>query len=144
MASIAHFMGLARSGGRQGLVTVAKHHGTRKVAEGIGTGLVLGGLHATLKTGLDVGKVPIDGVGGALLAFVGGEVGGEIGASMLSVFSFRKFYDLVAEKRLASGQEPGGTFGPAQKTKVAGELSSWAGDNSSSDEDPILAAAQAL
>lgn len=117
------------------------------VARSTGENVIVGGLlaylHTELKTGLDVGKVPVDGTMGAIakaasILAPGSEVSTDvknIANSAVSIYCFRKFYDMLAAKKLAEGGTVGGKFGPQQNASIAGE---------DGDEDPVVAAARNL
>jgi len=144
--------GLTRFGGRTTATVREVGLGIRQAGEGGLTGAALGAAHASLKTGLDVKKVPIDGVV-AVAGLVGAAVMAEeemahdlrnVGTAGLTVLAFRKGYDFVAEKKLAKGESPGGTFGPAQKSKIAGEDDDGIGSDVDVGEDPIVNAAKSL
>lgn len=102
----------------------------RQTGESILTGGILGALHASLKTGLDVDKVPVDGIIAAItipagVALAHSHMGQDlknVGATAAGIFTFRKVNAFVAEKRRASG-----------KTVFSGE-----------DDDPIVQAAKNL
>jgi hypothetical protein len=116
--------------------------GVSSIVQG-GEALVVGGglgaLHAELKTGLDVGKVPIDGVVAAvgLLGSVAAanhplaDNARRIGANALAVYSFRNVGKLIK----AIDNKKGG-FSTA---KVHGE-----DDDDMGDEDPIVALARTM
>ncbi|MGH9966567.1 MAG: hypothetical protein ACREBG_01870 [Pyrinomonadaceae bacterium] len=143
--------GLTHFGGAR---SVARETGlaVRQAGEGGLTGLALGAAHASLKTGLDVKKVPVDAVVAVAGIATGIAMAGEemahdarnVGTAGLTVFAFRKGYDLMAEKKLQRGEAPGGTFGPAQKSKIAGEDDEDTSDAVDVGEDPIVAAAKSL
>jgi hypothetical protein len=121
-------------------------HALRQGGESLVVGAILGAAHAELKTGLDMGRVPLDAVvgvagmvGGVAMAHDG--VGADLrnaGASGLTIYAFRKTHDLLAEKKLARGEVPGSSKG----TKVAGEDGVSGGVDVG--EDPILAVARSL
>jgi hypothetical protein len=127
--------GVAGTGvGAVGTVAGAGIQVVRSGGESLVVGALLGAAHSEMKTGLDMKKVPMDagiGVLGTLASLAlcaqEGSEGGlctdarNIANTGFSVFAFRKTYDLLAEKRLAAGKAPGGTFGPSQAAKVAGE-----------------------
>jgi hypothetical protein len=139
-------------------------HALRQGGESILVGGILGAVHAEAKTGLDVKGVPADAVVGVVgmlggVAMANEGIGPEFrnaGATGLSIFTFRKTYDFLAEKKIAKGQQPGGQFGPTQKAKVAGELDEMRqslsettdepsdADDADVGEDPIVAAAKEL
>jgi hypothetical protein len=122
-------------------------HTVRATGESTVTGATLAILHAELPTGLDIKGAPADGILAALaaLAAIAGanhELSRDalnVSNSAMSIFAFRKTYDFIAEKKLASGSPLGGTFGPSQSAKVAGEENDFGNEN-----DPILAAARDL
>jgi hypothetical protein len=152
-------------------LTQAKLHvaaagsGIRAGGEALFVGGLLGAAHAASPTGLDIKKVPIDAVGGALaiVASVGmahTEVGSDLrnaGTTALGVFAFRKTHDMVREVQIKkAGITPGGGaaipagIGPAI-SKIAGEAPasrSWgAGFTAGADagaEDPVIRAARYL
>lgn len=115
-----------------GSVAHAGMHAVRTSGESVVVGGLLGAAHSELKTGLDVKKVPMDGVAGLVAAIASVAVADgpdgvsadarNVAGSCFSVLSFRKTYDLLAEKRMAAGKAPGGTFGPAQAARVSGEI----------------------
>lgn len=82
-------------------------------ATGLGTGLLLGAANAGLKGGLDVKKIPIDGVAGAVALFASGVHRSlsplhDVGVGAVSIYAFRKTDELVRRKRsLAQGVTPG-------------------------------------
>lgn len=136
--------------------------GVKQLGEGAFVGALLGYLHVNLKTGLDIkvaGKtVPVDGAmaiaGPVAAAIMSDGIVSEIirnnSGNAATVYAFRMTYGLLAEKKLAQGQQPGGQFGPMQKAKIEGEPDWGAeyGGSGSPDygamEDPILAAARGL
>jgi hypothetical protein len=115
----------------------------RQSGESLIAGSLLGALHAELKTGLDVGKVPLDLVlaatampaGVALAHHDGAEDLRNVAASGFTVFGFRKTYGLLAEHRLAAGATP---------ARIAGESDMGHDDEFAPGEDPIIAAAKLL
>lgn len=124
--------------------------------EAIVVGGMLGGLHAELKTGLDVanGKVPLDGVvavvglGGAIAA-AGTEFCTDLrnsGQTAIGILSFRKTHDWIAEKKIARGEVPGSAqLAKGPKSKMHGD--DGVGDDGVGDDlgaDPVEAAAAAL
>lgn len=132
---------------RRSASVAARGRGTALVntARAVGeNGVVAGGLaylHAELKNGLDVGDVPIDGAIGGLanalgIIFPNMEVSEDvknIANSATSIFMFRKFYGMLAERKIANGGIPGGSRA-AKKTAA-----SMAGD-----VDPIVECAKSL
>lgn len=151
------------------LHVAAAGQGIRAGGEALFVGGALGAVHALSPTGLDVKKVPVDAVGGALaiVASVGlahTEVGADLrnaGTTALGIFAFRKTHDMTREIQLKkAGITPGGGaatpsgIGPAI-SKVAGEASDnfngsvrqkW-GNGFGSDpgaEDPVVRAARYL
>lgn len=160
-------------------IALAKLHaksageGLRAGGESLLIGGALGAFHAKSATGLDVKKVPIDAVVGAMGLVAGTmlaqeEVGKDLqnaGAAALAVYAFRKTNDLVVGAMIkAAGLTPGGgaTIPAGMKTitkidatgaAIHGDGRSWgtgfgAGHSGpgSSDmgEDPIVRAARAL
>lgn len=122
----------------------AAGQGMRQGGESLLMGGILGAAHASLKTGLDFKKVPIDAAVG-VLGLLGGAVAAHeeygvdlrnSGAAALSIFSFRKVFALVAEKRKKSGKEVGGTF--------TGDDEGFVPHGDFGAEDPIIAAARFL
>lgn len=117
-------------------------HLIRSTLEHGAVGFGLGALHA--EVGLDH-IVPIDLVLGGLTGIASAVLCRSeactdfrnISGQSVGIFAFRKGFALFAEKRLAKGQQPAGTFAKGA-VKVAGE-SDWAGE-----EDGILAAARNL
>lgn len=139
--------GLARA--KAGVISTGA--AVRQGGESLFVGGALGAAHVYLKQGLDMGKVPLDGVGGLAalagsVAMAGEPVAEDLrnaGASALSVFAFRKTFELLGKKRQQSGQPIGGALGP----KAAGEFGEDFGEDFGADgdgEDPIIAAARAL
>jgi len=155
------------------LHVAAAGHGVRAGGEALVVGGALGAVHALSPTGLDVKKVPIDAVGGALalVASIGmahTEVGADLrnaGTTALGIFAFRKTHDMVREVQIKkAGITPGGGaaipagIGPAI-SKVAGEtdfndMSNFNGPSrrwgsgiigmDAGAEDPVVAAARYL
>lgn len=135
---------------------VGRHAGriTRHATEGLqalrqgGESVVSGAILAAIdvEVGLDVKKVPADLVGGVGLMALGTAMAGHesglncdarnVGASALTVFSYRKTYALLHEKKLQAGEKPKGIA-----AKVAGDI-----DDGSPEygEDPIVRAAKNL
>lgn len=119
-------------------------HAVRQTGESIVTSAALAAAHVHLPTGLDYKKVPVDGVIGALGMIAGVSLAHEgvgadlrnVGASGISIFTFRKVFQLLAEKKLQAGGMPGGLIGPAGPPVAHGETDFG--------EDPIIAAARAL
>lgn len=117
-------------------------HLIRSTLEHGAVGFGLGAMHA--EVGLDH-IIPLDltlgvmaGIASALLCK--SEVCTDfrnISGQAVGIFGFRKGYALIAEKRLAKGQQPAGAFARGG-AKVAGE-SDWG-----AEEDGILAAARGL
>jgi hypothetical protein len=120
------------------------------VSESAVTGGVLGAIHA--EVGLDLKKVPLDGLFGFLMSIVGSklesgghEVGCDVknaGVAAITVLGFRKMNALTAEMKLKRGGKPVGTI--AAGGKIAGDD---VGGDFGADfgaEDPIIAAARAL
>ena len=140
----------------------AAGNGIRAGGEALYVGCLLGVAHAVSPTGLDVKKVPLDAVGGALAivasaAMAHTEVGADLrnaGTTALGVFAFRKSHDMAREVQLKkSGITPGGGAavpkGLGQSmSKIAGEESrSWGTGFFGADsgaEDPVIAAARHL
>jgi hypothetical protein len=137
----SEYLETARGMGIRGHHVEAGGHLFRSSLEHGSVGLTLGAMHAEM--GLDH-VVALDAVLAALagmgaIAFAKSEVSTDfrnISGSALSVFSFRKGYSLMAEKRLAAGKQPAGVF--AKGTKIAGE-SDWG-----AEVDPILETAKGL
>lgn len=149
---------------------MATGHALRQGGEGIIVGGVLGAMHSELPTGLDYKKVPVDAAIG-VIGLMGGvamaheEIGADLrnaGAAAVSVFGFRKAYELMAEKRRQRGALPGGALGPAKPAPgtpaaaaIKGEFGGYGhanmgyggyggfGDEQGA-EDPIIAAARLL
>lgn len=142
--------GLARAKGHM----VEGGHAFRQAGESVVVGGLLGYANATLKTGLDVGKVPIDavvgvlGLGGRALMAHDGIASdlGNAGAAAAAIFTFRKTQAFVAAKRaekgLPTGAAPASAF--KAKAKFAGEFGGESFGVEDFGEDPILAAARAL
>lgn len=99
----------------------------------------LGALHA--EVGLDVGKVPVDMVGGTALAigsimFAKHEISRDLlnmGTAGQNCFSFRKGHAWAAARKVRQGDEPAQKMG--QVVNIAGE-----GDS----EDPIVQVAKSI
>jgi hypothetical protein len=156
------------------LHVAAAGHGVRAGGEALFVGGALGAVHALSPTGLDVKKVPVDAIGGALalVASIGmahTEVGADLrnaGTTALGIYAFRKSHDMVREMQIKkAGITPGGGaaipagIGPAI-SKVAGETDfndmanfngsgrrSWGSGIIGMDagaEDPVVAAARYL
>jgi hypothetical protein len=156
------------------LHVAAAGQGVRAGGEALFVGGALGAVHAMSPTGLDVKKVPLDAVGGALaiVASIGmahTEVGSDLrnaGTTALGIYAFRKTHDMVREVQIKkAGITPGGGaaipagIGPAI-SKVAGETDfndmsnfngsprrSWGSSIVGADagaEDPVVAAARYL
>ena len=124
----------------------------RQGVESVATAGVLGMLYGN--TGLEVRKVPGDLVAGlASMAAAAMATPGQgfepelsnIGASALSVYTFRKTAEFAARKKLAGGAVPGATL-----PKMAGDDygDEWGNDSYAQDswgqEDPIIEAARSL
>jgi hypothetical protein len=110
----------------------------RQGGESLIVGGALGALHVELPTGLDVKKIPVDAVAGAVLLAAGSaasEVAQDMrtaGSTALGVYAFRKTHDFLEEKK----RQRGGAAGSAvKKAGMHGEFG---------NEDPIIAAARAL
>lgn len=142
----------------------------RSGGESLVVGAGLGALHATLETGLDYKKVPIDAAAAGLLMVAGvvcatEEFGKDLsnaGAAAAAVFAFRKSNDLVLDYQLKkSGAAPGGgadrwTPNKISKASFAGEADGWAPGSrpwsavrgasmgASMGEDPIVMASRRL
>lgn len=135
--------------GGSGAMARAKMHAAaagqavRQGGEAILVGAALGAAHVQLSTGLDVRKVPVDAVVGALgllggAAFAHEEFGVDLrnsGAAAATVFAFRKTYAFMAAKKTAAGGKPGGTFSGDDEGFVHGDMGA---------EDPVIAAARFL
>ncbi len=145
------------------LHVAAAGQGVRAGGEALFVGGILGVAHAMSPTGLDVKKVPLDAVGGAvaILASVGmahTEVGSDLrnaGTTALGIFAFRKTHDMTREIQMKkSGITPGGgaalPSGLGQKiSKIGAEgggdwRSGFAGDSDIGAEDPVVKAARYL
>jgi hypothetical protein len=143
------------------LHVAAAGQGVRAGGEALFVGGALGAAHALSPTGLDVKKVPVDAVAGALaiVASIGmahTEVGSDLrnaGTTALGVFAFRKTHDMVREVQIKkSGVTPGGGaampkgIGPAI-SKIAGDYDNSGAGHFGSDigaEDPVVRAARYL
>lgn len=113
---------------------IAGAHAVRQSGESLVMGGLLGAAHVELKTGLDIraGKaaVPLDGVAGVVLAAAGvaladEEVGTDLrnaGAAALSVFAFRKSYEVVAAHKIKRGGTPGGVVAPRGTLSAHGDF----------------------
>lgn len=121
----------------------AAGNGLRQGGESLLVGGLLGAASVQLKTGLDVKKVPIDAVVGAL-GLVGGaalaheEFGKDLanaGAASLSIFAYRKTQAFLAEKARAAGKTPGFEVHGDDEGFVHGDFGA---------EDPIVSAARFL
>lgn len=128
----------SRSGGTSrgtAIVNTARSVGESGVVAG-----TLAYLHTELKNGLDVAGVPVDGaLGGvahiAQVLFPNMEVSEDvknIANSATSIFMFRKFYSMMAERKIASGGVPGGKLNSSGKSDSMGS------------EDPIVECAKNL
>ena len=145
-AAIRSWYDRVMSGTKEGGRTVLEKRQSlfTQAGESVVVGGVLGALEAELPGGLDVAKIPIDGVAGilGLLAGAGShELSPEIrgaGASALSVFAFRKTYALLAAKKLQLGHPVKSSI-----AKVHGEISEGVAA-SDMGADPIIEAAKAL
>jgi len=146
------------------VVERARDHGfalvnaVRFSGEGVAVGAILSAVHVKAKTGLDAqGKYPIDAIAAvganALAVLFPGKPGAadmkNVGACAAAVYGFRKGYDMLSEKQLAGGRSVGGVFGPAQKSKIAGEYhgdgdESHPGSDPNFGEDPLVLAARDL
>ena len=123
----------------------ASGHLIRSSTESLLVGGVLGAAHAEF--GLDH-LVPMDLVlsllaMGASVGLSKSDVSSDfriMGASALSVFSFRMGYKLMAEKAIAKGKQPAGVFVGA--SKMSGE-SDWGAD-SDMGADALVEAAKGL
>lgn len=136
---------------RAKLHAAAAGQGLRQGGESLLVGGILGAVHVQNKNGgLDVRlgksdtapKLPLDAAVG-VLGLLGGaamaheEFGKDLanaGSAGLAIFSFRKTYELLAEKKVKKGEQPGGGF-----VRAHGEYSPEFGA-----EDPIIAAARFL
>lgn len=103
---------------REGVVHTAIESGA--------TGAVLGAVHAKLAHGLDVNKIPVDGVLGMIGLLVAKGIHGKVGRSVhavadrsLAIYAFRSTAKLMSAK-----------------SKISGEFGA--------DEDPLDAAARDL
>lgn len=118
----------------------------RQGGESIVSGAILAAVDA--EVGLDYKKVPTDLVSGIGLLAVGTAMAGHesglncdarnVGASALTVFSYRKTYALLHEKKLQAGERPKGIA-----AKIAGE-DAIDRDSPEYGEDPIVRAAKNL
>ena len=117
-------------------------HAVRHVGESLVVAGALGALYAKRSAGLDMGKIPIDGliallgVGGSIAA-AGTDLATDslsVGASALSIYTFRTVNDLLAAK--AGG--PTIKKGAVKSATVHGEVGADIG------EDPLIAAAKQL
>jgi hypothetical protein len=126
-----------RGGGSMSRHVHASGHALRQGGEALVTGAVLGALHVNLSTGLDVKRVPIDAVAGAVLLLSGGahsEVAQDLrnaGGTALGIYAFRKTHDFLEERKRARGGVAGSAI------KKAGMHGEFAGD-------PIIEAARGL
>jgi hypothetical protein len=142
--------------------------GIRAGGESLLVGGLLGAFHAKCPTGLDVKKMPVDALAGAIGLVAGTlmaqeEIGKDLqnaGAAALAVYAFRKTNDLVVEAMIkATGITPGGGAAlPANLktiTKIdatgaaihgdAGFGAGWSGPGGSDmGEDPLVRAARTL
>ena len=131
----------------------------RDGGEAVLVGGSLGALHAELKTGLDVqvgkARIPIDGI--VAVVGMGGAVAAaetdfaqdarNLGTDALTILTFRKTHDWIAEKKIARGEVPGSAVLPkAGGSKMHGD--GVEGDGVEGDDDmgadPVEAAARAL
>jgi hypothetical protein len=118
----------------------ASGHALRQGGEALLTGAALGALHVELPTGLDVRKVPVDAVAGALLLVSGGahsEVAQDLrnaGGTALGIYAFRKTHDFLEERKRAKGSVSGSAVAKA-KAGVHGDFG---------NEDPIISLARGL
>jgi len=150
------------------LHVAAAGQGVRAGGEALFVGGLLGAAHAMSPTGLDIKKVPVDAVGGALaiVASIGmahTEIGSDLrnaGTTALGVFAFRKTHDMTREIQLKkSGVTPGGGAAlpkglGTSMSKIAGEGDlDQSGFNGSGTgffgadagaEDPVVRAARFL
>lgn len=109
---------------------IAGAHAVRQTGEALVVGGLLGAAHVELSTGLDIKKVPVDAVAGVVLSGLGvaladEEVGTDLrnaGAAAMSVFAFRKAYEIVATKKIQRGGVPGGVVGPKGALSAHGEF----------------------
>lgn len=143
MSSIRRWYESARGGSsamaRAKLHAEAAANGLRSGGESLIVGGLLGALH--VEKGLDYKKVPVDAVVGGLGLVAGAALAHEqygkdlanAGSAALAIFSFRKTYEFLAEKKKADGKPVAGGFKGA----------SVAGDDYGA-EDPIIAAAKFL
>lgn len=84
------------------------------IVESGATGAALGAAHAVLPTGLDVAKVPVDGVAGLLSILAASALRGKVGRSLnaigghaLSIYAFRSTAKLINAKATMRGEEFG-------------------------------------
>lgn len=117
----------------------------RKSTEALAAGSALAAIHVETSGGLDKFGIPIDGVGGALLAIGSAfwpntevsQDARDIGANALGIWSFRKTIDFLVERRAMNGRAIPAHLSPANRL-TKDEKSHVAG------EDPIVNAAKAL
>ena len=122
------------------LHAAAAGHGIRAGGEAVLVGGALGAVHALSPTGLDVNKVPVDGVIGAV-ALVGSimmahtEVGADLrntATTALGILSFRKVHDMTRDMQIKkAGITPGG--GAAIPPGIGAPISKIAGEYDPSD-----------
>lgn len=135
-----------RSGGNgrlssEHVVSVAQMF--RQNSEATITGGLMAAAHVNLRNGLDTFPVSIDGAGSivgnlASVFLAKNEVSRDLlnfGSNCTTIYSFRKFYEVLAELKVQRGGSVGGTFGKKAAT-VAGEKNNG--------EDPVRKAAEAL
>lgn len=111
----------------------------RQTGESVVVGGLLGALHATLPTGLDIKGMPVDATLGALAMLTAVAMPSEAmtedlknaGACGITTYAFRQTYKLLTQKRIAKGEAPSDV---PSVTRITGE----------EDEDPIIRAARRL
>lgn len=135
--------GASNAVARAKLHAAAAGNGLRQGGESLLVGGLLGAASVQLKTGLDVKKIPLDAVVGAL-GLVGGaalaheEFGKDLanaGAAGLSIFAYRKTQAFLAEKARAAGKTPGFEAHGDDEGFVHGDFGA---------EDPIITASRFL
>jgi hypothetical protein len=144
MSSIRRWYESVRGGSsamaRAKLHAKAAGDGLRSGGESLLVGGALAALH--VEKGLDYKKVPLDAVIGGL-GLLGGaamaheEFGkdlGNAGSAALAIFSFRKTFEFLAERKKKEG---GAVAGGLKGASIAGESDYGA-------EDPVIAAARFL
>lgn len=118
-----------------GVLTVA-----RQTSESAMTAGALAFLHVNAPTGLDVGGVPLDGAGGAIVAGASALMGHSelasdarnIGTAGVTVWSFRKMTEFFTKQKIAKGHALPSHLIPG--SRVSGDISN----------DPVVQAAASL